>query len=57
MAAYPELNSHDQNVWNKLFAGFSKELLFLQSKYPDYGKFYKIFYGIYKSVILMWYTK
>jgi len=53
MAAYPELNSHDQNVWNKLFAGFSKELLFLQSKYPDYGKFYKIFYGIYKSVILM----
>jgi len=41
MAAYPELSSHDQNIWNKLFAGFSKELLFLQSNYPDYGKFYK----------------
>jgi len=36
MAAYPELSSHDQNIWNKLFAGFSKELLFLQSNYPDY---------------------
>jgi len=40
MAAYPELSSHEQNLWNQLFAAFSKELLFLQSKYPSFGKFY-----------------
>lgn len=44
MAAYPELNSYDQDVWDKLFSTFSKELLYLQSKYPNFDLKSMIYY-------------
>jgi len=44
MAAYPELNSYDQQIWDKLFTSFSKELLYLQSKYPNFDLKSMIYY-------------
>jgi len=38
MAAYPELNSYYQDIWDKLFTSFSKELLYLQSQNSEFGK-------------------
>ncbi|KAG4105980.1 hypothetical protein H8356DRAFT_923550 [Neocallimastix lanati (nom. inval.)] len=44
MAAYPELNSYYQDIWNKLFTSFSNELLYLQSQYPNFDLKNMIYY-------------
>ncbi|KAG4087466.1 hypothetical protein H8356DRAFT_1086330 [Neocallimastix lanati (nom. inval.)] len=44
MAAYPELNSYYQDIWDKLFTSFSKELLYLQSQNSEFDLKTMIYY-------------